>query len=88
MNEKTWKVQRKRNQFHYWKFGKIRCWEATHTRCVVRYSADARERGVEAHGPRQREEELRKVRYKPEELGLYIDDLHAPLKPKLQRLFM
>ena len=57
-------------------------------RCVVRYSADARERGVEAHGPRQREEELRKVRYKPEELGLYIDDLHAPLKPELQRLFM
>ena len=52
---------------------------------AVRYSADARERGVEAHGPRQREEELRKVRYKPEELGLYRDDPHATLKPELQR---
>ena len=32
-----------------------------------------------------REDELGKVRYKPEELGLYIDDPHATLKPELQR---
>ena len=32
-----------------------------------------------------REDELGKVRYKPEGLGLYIDDPHATLKPELQR---
>ena len=32
-----------------------------------------------------REDELGKVRYKPEELGLYRDDPHATLKPELQR---
>ena len=32
-----------------------------------------------------REDELGKVRYKPEELGLYIDDPHATLKPEIQR---
>ena len=34
-----------------------------------------------------REDELGKVRYKPEELGLYIHDPHATLKPELQRLW-
>ena len=34
-----------------------------------------------------REDELGKVRYKPEELGLYIDDPHATLKPEQQRLW-
>ena len=32
-----------------------------------------------------REDELGEVRYKPEELGLYIDDPHATLKPEQQR---
>ena len=36
---------------------------------------------------RAREEELREVRYKPEELRLYIDDPHATLKPQLRRLW-
>ena len=31
-----------------------------------------------------REDELGKVRYKPEGLGLYIDDPHATLKPEQQ----
>ena len=56
---------------------KIRCWEATHTRCVIRDWTRTQEREGQRRTGRAKEEELRKVRYKPEELGLYIDDLHA-----------
>ena len=56
-----------------------------HIRVALFGTARTQEREGQRRTGRAKEEELRKVRYKPEELGLYIDDLHAPLKPELQR---
>ena len=57
-----------------------------HIRVALFDTARTQEREGQRRTGRAKEEELRKVRYKPEELGLYIYDLHAPLKPELQRL--
>ena len=56
-----------------------------HIRVALFDTARTQEREGQRRTGRAKEEELRKVRYKPEELGLYIDDLHVPLKPELQR---
>ena len=57
------------------------------TRCWVLGTTEGRRKERKGMGAwaAPREDELGKVRYKPEELGLYIDDPHATLKPELQR---
>ena len=57
---------------------------ARSTKVSLRKVGTREEKGMGAWAA-PREDELGKVRYKPEELGLYIDDPHATLKPELQR---
>ena len=57
---------------------------ARSTKVSLRKVGTREEKGMGAWAA-PREDELGKVRYKPEELGLYIHDPHATLKPEQQR---
>ena len=56
MNEKTRKAWRERNKFRYWKFGRTESLFAKRDTYALWYNAEGRkerEKGIEAHGPRQ-----------------------------------
>ena len=69
------KSREKRNQFRYWEFGRILCPRRDTDALfgTTEAGTSKREQGQRRMGS-AREDELGKVRYKPGELGLYIDD--------------